>query len=38
MPTPRAGAGVATGSDGNLYVCGGNNDYGFQAVVEVYKP
>ena len=38
MPTPRAGAGVARTPNGKLYVCGGNNEVGFQSVVEVYDP
>jgi hypothetical protein len=38
MPTRRAGAAVARMPDGKLYVCGGNNELGYQSVVEVYDP
>jgi hypothetical protein len=38
MPTPRAGAGLARMPNGRLYVCGGNNQLGFQSVVEIYDP
>ena len=37
LPTARAGAAVATGSDGRLYVVGGNNG-SYLSTVEAYQP